>query len=116
MNFGALALMVSTRSWPAQRSGAPRPGPCADRGGLWLGLAEELLDGDQVPGGLRQMSIDVHAATDSSPISEPSYETRGLAVCQGARACSRSEESQDVIPGRFLNRPREAECGREPAL
>ena len=48
MNFGVIALMVATRSWPAQRSGAPRPGPVRDRGGLRLGVAEELLDGDQV--------------------------------------------------------------------
>ena len=53
MNFDVIALMVATRSWPAQRSERTVRDPCVDRGGLGLGVAEELLDGDQVPRGQR---------------------------------------------------------------
>jgi hypothetical protein len=55
MNSGVSALRVATRSWPASGPERPVRDPCLDRGGIGLGGAEALLDGDQVPRGQRQM-------------------------------------------------------------
>jgi hypothetical protein len=53
MNYGVIALMAPPARSP--HSGPERPvrDPCVDRGGLGLGLAEDLSDGDQVPRGQR---------------------------------------------------------------
>ena len=62
MNFGVSALRVATRWWLA-RSGTPDRDPCLDRGGIGLGVAEALLDGDQVPRGQQhdRMGFGAHA-------------------------------------------------------
>ena len=65
MNYGVIALIVATR--PRRHSGLECPvrDLCLDRGGLGLGLAEELFDGDQVARVQRQSRTSVavlHAA------------------------------------------------------
>jgi hypothetical protein len=49
MNSGVIALMVATRSWPARGPQRPVRDPCLDGGGIGLGGAKALLDGDQAP-------------------------------------------------------------------
>jgi len=59
MNSGVSALRVATRSWPASSPERPARDLCLDRGGLGLGGAKAVLDGDQVPRGQRQMRVPV---------------------------------------------------------
>jgi hypothetical protein len=59
MNSGVSALRAATRSWPASGPERPVRDPCLDRGGIGLGGAEALLDGDQVPRGQRQKRVPV---------------------------------------------------------
>jgi hypothetical protein len=75
MTFGVIALMVATRPRPAQRSGAPRPGPWVDRGGLRLSVAKELLlGGDQAPREQR------HDSALCQPINTAESSTAGRTV------------------------------------
>jgi hypothetical protein len=57
MNSGVSALRAGTRSWPAGGPERPIRDPRVDPGGIGLGGAEALPDGDQVPRGQRLLRM-----------------------------------------------------------